>query len=41
VGGATADATTDTVPYTALAVLCATTFVGLTLARRRQAALST
>jgi hypothetical protein len=28
------------VPYTALAVLCATTLVGLTLGRRRHAALS-
>ncbi len=41
VGGAVADATSDTVPYTALAVLCATTLVGLTLGRRRHAALST
>jgi MFS family permease len=41
VGGAVADATTDTVPYAALAVLCATTLGGLTLARRRQEALST
>jgi predicted MFS family arabinose efflux permease len=30
VGGAVADATTDAVPYTALAVLCGFTFVGLT-----------
>ena len=41
VGGALADATTDTVPYAVLAVLCATTLVGLTLSRRRQEALST
>ena len=41
VGAAVADATSDTVPYTALAVLCATTLVGLTLGRRRHAALST
>jgi predicted MFS family arabinose efflux permease len=40
VGGAIADATSDTVPYTALAVLCATTLAGLTLNRRRQQALS-
>jgi len=36
VGGAVADATSDTVPYTALAVLCGATLVGLTLNRRRQ-----
>jgi predicted MFS family arabinose efflux permease len=36
VGGAVADATTDTVPYAALAVLCAGTLAGLTLQRRRQ-----
>jgi MFS family permease len=41
VGGAVADATTDTVPYTALAVACGLTFAGLTLNRRRQEALST
>jgi MFS family permease len=41
VGGAVADATSDTVPYTALAILCATTLAGLTLNRRRQEALST
>ena len=40
VGGAIADATTDTVPYAALAVLCATTLAGLTLSRRRREALS-
>jgi MFS family permease len=40
VGGAVADATSDTVPYAALAVLCATTLVGLTLGRRRHEALS-
>jgi len=40
VGGAVADATTDTVPYTALAVLCASTLVGLTAGRRRREALS-
>jgi predicted MFS family arabinose efflux permease len=40
VGGAIADATSDTVPYAALAVLCATTLAGLTLNRRRQEALS-
>ena len=40
VGGAVADATSDTVPYTALAVLCATTLAGLTLSRRRQAAVT-
>ena len=39
VGGAVADATSDTVPYAALAVLCATTLAALTL-RRRQEALS-
>jgi predicted MFS family arabinose efflux permease len=37
VGGAVADATTDTVPYSALAVLCAGTLAGLSLRRRRQA----
>ena len=40
VGGAVADATTDSVPYTALAVLCALTLVGLTAGRRRREALS-
>ena len=40
VGGAVADATSDSVPYTALAVLCATTLAGLTLNRRRQAAVT-
>jgi len=39
-GGALADATSDTVPYSVLAVLCATTLAGLTLNRRRQEALS-
>jgi MFS family permease len=38
VGGALADATSDKVPYTVLAVLCATTLAGLTLSRRRQQA---
>ena len=38
VGGAVADATTDSVPYTALAVLCALTLVGLTASRRRREA---
>jgi MFS family permease len=40
VGGAVADATTDTVPYTALAVVCAVTLVGLSVSRRRREALS-
>jgi MFS family permease len=40
VGGAVADATTDSVPYTALAVLCAVTLVALTASRRRREALS-
>jgi MFS family permease len=40
VGGAVADATTDSVPYAALAVLCAGTLAGLTASRRRQAAVS-
>ncbi|HKP22092.1 MAG TPA: MFS transporter [Thermoleophilaceae bacterium] len=40
VGGAIADATSDSVPYAALAVLCATTLAGLTLNRRRQAAVT-
>ena len=40
VGGAIADATSDTVPYAVLGVLCATTLAGLTLNRRRQEALS-
>jgi MFS family permease len=34
VGGAVADATTDAVPYAALAVLCGLTFLGLTALRR-------
>jgi MFS family permease len=38
VGGAVADATTDTVPYAALAVLCALTLAGLSLSRRRREA---
>jgi MFS family permease len=41
VGGAVADATTDTVPYAALAVACGLTFAGLTASRRRREALST
>jgi predicted MFS family arabinose efflux permease len=40
VGGAVADATSDTVPYAALAVLCAGTLAGLTASRRRREALS-
>jgi MFS family permease len=40
VGGAVADATTDTVPYAALAVLCAGTLAGLTASRRREATVS-
>jgi predicted MFS family arabinose efflux permease len=40
VGGAVADATTDSVPYTALAVLCAVTLFALTASRRRREALS-
>ena len=38
VGGAVAEATSDAVPYSALAVACAATFVGLTTLRRRAAA---
>jgi len=38
VGGAVAEATSDAVPYGALAVTCAATFVGLTTHRRRAAA---
>ena len=41
VGGAVADATTDAVPYVALAVACGLTFVGLTAGRRRNRALRT
>jgi MFS family permease len=41
VGGAVADATSDAVPYAALAVLCGVTFLGLTASRRRSEALST
>jgi MFS family permease len=37
VGGAVAEATSDAVPYGALAVACAATFVGLTTLRRRAA----
>jgi predicted MFS family arabinose efflux permease len=40
VGGAVADATTDAVPYGALALLCAGTLAGLTLSSRRRAAVS-
>jgi MFS family permease len=40
VGGAVADATTDAVPYAALAVLCGFTFVGLSASRRRAAEVS-
>jgi MFS family permease len=36
-GGAVAEATSDAVPYGALAVACAATFVGLTTLRRRAA----
>jgi predicted MFS family arabinose efflux permease len=39
-GGAVADATTDAVPYAALAVACGLTFAGLTAGRRRSEALS-
>jgi predicted MFS family arabinose efflux permease len=38
VGGAVADATSDAVPYAALAVLSALTLAGLTAGRRRQTA---
>ena len=38
VGGAVAEATSDAVPYSALAVACAATFVGLTTLGRRAAA---
>jgi MFS family permease len=38
VGGAVAEATSDAVPYAALAVACAATFIGLTTLRRRAAA---
>jgi MFS family permease len=40
-GGAVADATSDTVPYAALAVACGLTLAGLTASRRRSEALST
>jgi MFS family permease len=41
VGGAVADATSDTVPYAVLAVACAVTLAALTASRRRREALST
>ena len=41
VGGAVADATSDTVPYAVLAVACAVTLAALTVSRRRSEALST
>jgi len=37
VGGAVADATSDTVPYAVLAVACAVTLAGLSASRRREA----
>jgi hypothetical protein len=37
-GGAAAEATSDAVPYGALAVACAATLIGLTTIRRRAAA---
>ena len=37
VGGAVADATSDTVPYAVLAVACAVTLAGLAASRRREA----
>ena len=40
VGGAVADASSDAVPYAALAVACAATLAGLTVSRRRHEALS-
>jgi predicted MFS family arabinose efflux permease len=40
VGGAVADATTDAVPYAALAVGCACTLAGLSAGRRRREALT-
>jgi MFS family permease len=40
VGGAVADATTDSVPYASLALLCGLTLVGLSAAGRRRAALN-
>jgi predicted MFS family arabinose efflux permease len=40
VGGAVADATSDVVPYAALAVLAAGTLVALTASERREQALS-
>jgi MFS family permease len=41
VGGAVADATTDSVPYAALAVACGLTLGALTVSRRRREAFST
>jgi MFS family permease len=41
VGGAVADATSDAVPYAALAVACALTFTGLTVGARRGEAVRT
>jgi MFS family permease len=41
VGGAVADATTDSVPYAALAVACGLTLAALTVSRRRREAFST
>jgi MFS family permease len=41
VGGAVADATSDAVPYAALAVACALTFTGLTVGARRREAVRT
>lgn len=41
VGGAVADATSDAVPYAALAVACALTFTGLTVGARRREAVGT
>jgi MFS family permease len=41
VGGAVADATSDAVPYAALAVACAVTFVGLSVGRRWHPAVET
>ena len=41
VGGALADATSDAVPYAALAVACAATLTGLSVGRRRREAVGT
>ena len=41
VGGAVADATSDAVPYAALAVACAATLTGLSVSRRRREAVGT